>query len=467
MAPITTASNDETHAALLDQLDMQKLPKPFRNPNWKPPQRRNKNLKQILSEAQRAQQSIMNTQQNSGATTPQPVTDGEATTASLNPNPAQGSQDLSRLVLDKNARHANGGGLAVPSNIITGPSITYTSIQAPPSLKPKTKYCDITGLPSRYIDPKTGLQYYNAEIYQIIKGLNTAQVQEYLAIRNANTVLKAAEADGETITACSTRHREGQSYEDADNITTSSKHAFEHVASRSGSKSSAEASRVRRRPRGFKKRKTYRKLLESATSDEPSTSAEPAYTKSEDGELGGVSEDSQSTTPKRAKTTSRANGTSAPNAATRTGRKRGRAELDQEAENSDPDREDELQGDASDRYDEEAALELLNLHRQEAYHDERHRRIMEARRLSQIKQAAQVKQAEDTTPKSEGRRGKSRKPRWMTELEHADPDPEVDTINNGPKHSKRQSGMRETGSLLGLRSTSHGARRWSDPNVRR
>ncbi|KAK3679252.1 chromatin-remodeling complex subunit ies6 [Recurvomyces mirabilis] len=373
MAPITTASNDETHAALLDQLDMQKLPKPFRNPNWKPPQRRNKNLKQILSEAQRAQQSIMNTQQNSGATTPQPVTDGEATTASLNPNPAQGSQDLSR----------------------------------------------------------------------------------------------AAEADGETITACSTRHREGQSYEDADNITTSSKHAFEHVASRSGSKSSAEASRVRRRPRGFKKRKTYRKLLESATSDEPSTSAEPAYTKSEDGELGGVSEDSQSTTPKRAKTTSRANGTSAPNAATRTGRKRGRAELDQEAENSDPDREDELQGDASDRYDEEAALELLNLHRQEAYHDERHRRIMEARRLSQIKQAAQVKQAEDTTPKSEGRRGKSRKPRWMTELEHADPDPEVDTINNGPKHSKRQSGMRETGSLLGLRSTSHGARRWSDPNVRR
>ncbi|KAI7091591.1 hypothetical protein KC352_g40497, partial [Hortaea werneckii] len=56
MAPITTASNDETHAALLDTLDMQKVPKPFRNPNWKPPQRRNKNLKQILSEAQRAQQ---------------------------------------------------------------------------------------------------------------------------------------------------------------------------------------------------------------------------------------------------------------------------------------------------------------------------------------------------------------------------------------------------------------------------
>ena len=190
MAPITTASNDETHAALLDQLDMQKLPKPFRNPNWKPPQRRNKNLKQILSEAQRAQQSIMNTQQNSGATTPQLATDGEATTASLHPNPVQGSQDLSRLVLDKNSKQANGGGLVVPSSIFTGPSVTYTSIQAPPSLKPKTKYCDITGLPAKYTDPKTGLFYFNAEVYQVVKSLNTTQVQEYLAARGANTVLK-------------------------------------------------------------------------------------------------------------------------------------------------------------------------------------------------------------------------------------------------------------------------------------
>ena len=68
MAPITTASNEETHAALLDTLDTYKTPKPFRNPAWKPTGRRNKNLKQILSEAQRAQQnSVMNTQQNSGA----------------------------------------------------------------------------------------------------------------------------------------------------------------------------------------------------------------------------------------------------------------------------------------------------------------------------------------------------------------------------------------------------------------
>lgn len=188
MAPITTASNDETHAALLDALDMQKVEKPFRNPNWKPPQRRNKNLRQILSEAQRAQQSLLNTQQNSGASTPEPPADGTATPG-VNPNAGQANQDLSRLVLEKNAKQQNGGasGLAVPGG---APAITYTSIAAAPSLKPKKKYCDITGLPAKYKDPKTGLYYYNAEVYGVVKGLSTTQVQEYLAIRGANTVLK-------------------------------------------------------------------------------------------------------------------------------------------------------------------------------------------------------------------------------------------------------------------------------------
>ena len=198
MAPITTASNEETHAALLDALDMYKIHKPFRNPNWRPAQRRNKNLKQILSEANRAQQSLINTQQNSGASTPLPPTDG-TTTPSLHPNPAQASQDLSRLVLEKKLGKQpllNNGGASTPGGMLgvpgmgIGPSATYTSIAAAPSLKPKKKYCDVTGLPAKYTDPKTGLYYYNAEVYNVIKGLTTGQVQEYLAARGANTVLK-------------------------------------------------------------------------------------------------------------------------------------------------------------------------------------------------------------------------------------------------------------------------------------
>ncbi|KAK4898032.1 chromatin-remodeling complex subunit ies6 [Elasticomyces elasticus] len=186
MAPITTASNEETHMALLNQLDMTNVPKPFKQPNWKPAQRRNKNLKQILAEEARTQQqrSSINTQQNSGAVTPQVVTNGGAA-ATLHPNPAQGSQDLSRVVLENNTAAAQ----AVPP---TGPSVTYTSIAAGPSTKKPQKYCDITGLPCKYTDPKTGMYYYNAEMYKRIQSLTTAQVQEYLEIRKANTVLKGS-----------------------------------------------------------------------------------------------------------------------------------------------------------------------------------------------------------------------------------------------------------------------------------
>ena len=92
---------------------------------------------------------------------------------------------MSRLVVEKNAKQVNGGGVGT-----TVPSVTYTSIAAAPSLKPKKKYCDITGLPAKYKDPKTGLFYYNAEVYAVVKGLTTGQVQEYLAARGANTVLK-------------------------------------------------------------------------------------------------------------------------------------------------------------------------------------------------------------------------------------------------------------------------------------
>lgn len=174
MAPITTASDETNHMALLDKLDMAKIHKPFRNPNYKAPQRRNKNLKQILSEAQRKEaQSLLatTTTNTSGAATP--LTEDAAAPAAI----------------------AAGGTALDPSRATTlslpiVPSYSYTSIQAAPSLKPKMKYCDITGLPAKYQDPKTGLRYCNQEAYGVVRTLNTAQVQEYLATRGANTVLK-------------------------------------------------------------------------------------------------------------------------------------------------------------------------------------------------------------------------------------------------------------------------------------
>ncbi|RUP52249.1 YL1 nuclear protein C-terminal domain-containing protein [Jimgerdemannia flammicorona] len=67
---------------------------------------------------------------------------------------------------------------------------TYSNIEAPPSLMPQKKYCDITGLEAKYTDPKTSLRYHSAQVYQHIKLLGVTQVQEHLAGRGAAVVLR-------------------------------------------------------------------------------------------------------------------------------------------------------------------------------------------------------------------------------------------------------------------------------------
>jgi INO80 complex subunit C len=66
----------------------------------------------------------------------------------------------------------------------------FLNIEAAPSLLPKRKYCDLTGLQARYTCPKTGLRYYSAEIYAHLRHLGPSQVQQLLSLRNAHTVLK-------------------------------------------------------------------------------------------------------------------------------------------------------------------------------------------------------------------------------------------------------------------------------------
>lgn len=68
---------------------------------------------------------------------------------------------------------------------------TYTSILAPPSLRPQKHYCDITGLEGRYKSPSNALRFHNVEIYQeVIRHLAPGSDQEYLSLRGANVVLK-------------------------------------------------------------------------------------------------------------------------------------------------------------------------------------------------------------------------------------------------------------------------------------
>lgn len=208
MAPITTSSNEENHQALLDKLDQYGIPKKFRNPHWRVAQRRNKNVKQILSEASRREAaSLLATQNNSGSSTPLvPASESGAQLPSGTQTPvgivhaSNVTQRLNRLVLEKN-QHAYAQqqqALSVPGVENTGSTVgqsmavTYTNIESAPSMNIASKrhYCDITGLSAPYRDPKTRLRYHNMEIFAVIRTLGQGSTEGYLAARGAHTVLK-------------------------------------------------------------------------------------------------------------------------------------------------------------------------------------------------------------------------------------------------------------------------------------
>ena len=60
---------------------------------------------------------------------------------------------------------------------------TYSSIDAPPSLKPIKKYADISGAVSKYTDPQTGLYFSSSEEYDMIRTFSSDTIQGYLALR--------------------------------------------------------------------------------------------------------------------------------------------------------------------------------------------------------------------------------------------------------------------------------------------
>ncbi|PWN27725.1 hypothetical protein BDZ90DRAFT_220149, partial [Jaminaea rosea] len=63
------------------------------------------------------------------------------------------------------------------------------NIEAPPSLRPAKKYCDVTGLLAPYTDPKTGLRYHSAEIYEVLKTFGPGVDQAYLGLRGRKATL--------------------------------------------------------------------------------------------------------------------------------------------------------------------------------------------------------------------------------------------------------------------------------------
>ena len=71
------------------------------------------------------------------------------------------------------------------------PKVTHFNVNAPPSLKPHRKYCDITGLQGLYRSPVNNLRYYNSEVYRlVVKPMPPGVDQEYLKLRGDHFVLK-------------------------------------------------------------------------------------------------------------------------------------------------------------------------------------------------------------------------------------------------------------------------------------
>lgn len=203
MPPPPNPAADEAHQALLQTLDLNNQARSFRSQTWKPNTRRNKNIKQILTETSRKEAaSYAATQNNSGSSTPIVGSGSGAITESATPganggkagaNIAQAAQSLSTLVLERNTRAAFPSGPSA-SQQASAPaiSVTYTNIESAPSLSPanQKRYCDITGLPASYTDPKTRLRYADREVFGVIRSLPQGVAEQYLGARGAAVVLK-------------------------------------------------------------------------------------------------------------------------------------------------------------------------------------------------------------------------------------------------------------------------------------
>ena len=66
----------------------------------------------------------------------------------------------------------------------------YCDLEAGPSILPKKKYCDFTGLTSCYNELHTGIRYYNSQIYKISQNIPQPIKDQYLNIRKALIRLK-------------------------------------------------------------------------------------------------------------------------------------------------------------------------------------------------------------------------------------------------------------------------------------
>ncbi|KAL8276191.1 hypothetical protein RQP46_011403 [Phenoliferia psychrophenolica] len=147
-------------ASYAEEYSYTDVPRPFRNPEYrKNVNRRNKTLKQILAAERERVDKLAKEQREQ---------DEAARAAGADPMDVDGQA----------------------KRVAFSEMVTYASVEAPPSLIPSKKYCDVTGLEAPYVDPRSTLRYHNAEIYEVIKTFQPAVIQTYLSVRGSGVVLR-------------------------------------------------------------------------------------------------------------------------------------------------------------------------------------------------------------------------------------------------------------------------------------
>ncbi|KAH9075596.1 hypothetical protein EDB83DRAFT_2259061 [Lactarius deliciosus] len=154
-APSTEGTATPQIPTLAEQLSILSAPRPFKNPAYtKNASRRTKNLKTVLGQ----------------------------------------ERERERLEREKRRKEREEAmevdGATSVSPVVEDDMPSYLSIEAPPSVLPQRRYCDITGLEAPYTDPITGLRFHDKSIYELIKGLSTSAAKDYLGARGVNPIVK-------------------------------------------------------------------------------------------------------------------------------------------------------------------------------------------------------------------------------------------------------------------------------------
>ncbi|KAF8319851.1 uncharacterized protein EI90DRAFT_2626360 [Cantharellus anzutake] len=142
-----------TEPSLAERLSFLDYPRPFKNPSWSSSRqgaanKRGRGLKQILASDREREKFYRERAQLA------PEVDGEV--------PKSREEDV----------------------------VFYHTVEAPPSILPQGKYCDITGLEGPYTHPTSGLRYHDQSVYEVVKSLNPSAQQAYLAARGASNIVK-------------------------------------------------------------------------------------------------------------------------------------------------------------------------------------------------------------------------------------------------------------------------------------